>query len=98
MPLAARTRDACYWTASLDRAPFAALSGEVSADVAIVGGGIVGVIAARLLADAGRSVVLLEAGRVGHGVTGRSTAKVTAQHALFLQRIEKEHGADAARV
>ena len=97
MPLAARTQDACYWTAALDSAPYPALSGGVSADVAIIGGGIVGVVAARLLADAGRSVALLEAGRVGHGVTGRSTAKVTAQHSLFLQRIEKDHGAQAAR-
>ena len=53
MPLAARTQDACYWTATLDGAPYAPLSGEVTADVAIIGGGIVGVVAARLLADAG---------------------------------------------
>jgi glycine/D-amino acid oxidase-like deaminating enzyme len=93
----ARTTDACYWTEAEDHAPHAPLRGDVRADVAIVGGGIVGAVAARLLADAGRKVALVEAGRVGHGVTGRSTAKVTAQHSLFLQRIGKQHGEDAAR-
>ena len=93
----ARTTDACYWTEAEDHAPHAPLRGDVRADVAIVGGGIVGAVAARLLADAGRQVALVEAGRVGHGLTGRSTAKVTAQHSLFLQRIEKQHGEDAAR-
>lgn len=93
----AKVSDACYWTASEDRPRHPVLEGATSADVAIIGGGIVGVIAARLLADAGWSVALVEAGRVGHGVTGRSTAKVTAQHSLFLQRIEREHGAEVAR-
>lgn len=89
--------DACYWTCSLPPSGHAPFAGEASADVAIIGGGIVGVIAARLLADSGRSVVLLEAGRFGHGSTGRSTAKVTAQHALSLQRIAKQHGEEGAR-
>ena len=89
--------NACYW---LEREPASrhlSLNGEISADVAIIGGGIVGVIAARLLADAGRSVALVEAGRIGQGVTGRSTAKVTAQHALKLHQIEEKHGADRSR-
>lgn len=88
--------DACYWTAGESRPAYPALVGETSTDVAIIGGGIVGVIAARLLADAGLSVALVEAGRIGHGVTGRSTAKVTAQHSLFLQRISRQHGDEVA--
>src|SRR5690606_26648825 len=51
----------------------------------------------RLLKDRGLTVAVAEASRVGRGVTGRSTAKVTAQHSLFLQRIEDQHGPDAAR-
>lgn len=58
---------------------------------------MVGTVAARVLADRGTRVVLLDSGRVGRGVTGRSTAKVTAQHSLFLSRIEEQHGAEAAR-
>jgi len=94
----AATHDRCYWTGTARTAPdHPALRGDLRVDVAVIGGGIVGVVAARLLKDRGHTVAVVEADRVGHGVTGRSTAKVTAQHSLFLQRIEGQHGADAAR-
>jgi len=96
MPAAARNR--CYWTETARAAPVhTPLCGDLRVDVAVIGGGIVGVVAARLLKDRGHTLAVVEAGRAGHGVTGRSTAKVTAQHSLFLQRIEGQHGADAVR-
>ena len=96
--MAAAPADHCYWTHTARTTPgFLSLNGTFEADVAIIGGGIVGVMAARFLKDRGRRVALIEACRVGQGVTGRSTAKVTAQHSLFLQRIEDQHGAEAAR-
>src|SRR5687768_15626191 len=93
------SNDRCYWADVVREADLRSerLSGEVDVDVAIIGGGIVGIVAGRLLKDRGRRVAVVEAGRVGHGVTGRSTAKVTAQHSVYLQRIEKDHGAEAAR-
>ena len=51
---------------------FPALEGEVKADVCIVGGGYTGLSAALHLAEAGMSVVLLEAQRVGFGASGRN--------------------------
>lgn len=89
----------CYWTDIARRADPGSgpLRDDVEVDVAIIGGGIVGIVAARLLKDRGQRVAVVEAGRVGHGVTGRSTAKVTAQHSVYLQRIERDHGAEAAR-
>ena len=47
------------------RAGFAPLDGDVTADVAVIGGGIVGITTALLLHEAGARVVLLEAGRLG---------------------------------
>ena len=96
MPAAAHDR--CYWTETARPAPsHPAVRGDQRVDVAVIGGGIVGVVAARLLKDRGHTVAVIEAEGVGHGVTGRSTAKVTAQHTLFLQRIEGQHSAEAAR-
>jgi glycine/D-amino acid oxidase-like deaminating enzyme len=70
----------------------------VHADVVVIGAGIVGVTTALLLAEAGVRVVLLEAGRVGHGVTGHTTAKISSQHGLVYSRLRSRFGAEGARV
>jgi glycine/D-amino acid oxidase-like deaminating enzyme/nitrite reductase/ring-hydroxylating ferredoxin subunit len=87
-----------YWNATAQGESFPVLSGTIEADVAIVGGGIVGVTAARMLQDRGLTVALAEGGRIGEGVTGKSTAKVTSQHNLALTTIERKFGADGARI
>ncbi len=56
--------------------PFPKLQGAQSADVAIVGGGYMGLSAALHLAEKGLSVVLLEAHRVGFGASGRNGGQV----------------------
>lgn len=70
----------------------------ITADVLVVGAGITGITAATLLKEAGRSVVLVDAGAVAGGVTGFTTAKVTAGHGVIYSKIEKEHGEEAARL
>jgi len=73
------------------------LDGDVRADVAVVGGGIVGITTALLLAEAGASVVLLEAGRLAGGTSGFTTAKVSSQHGLIYDTLRSKHGAETAR-
>jgi len=73
------------------------LDGDVRADVAVLGGGIVGITTALLLAEAGASVVLLEAGRLAGGTSGATTAKVSSQHGLIYDALRSRHGAETAR-
>ncbi len=81
-----------------DDAPeYPPLEHEARADVAVLGGGIAGVTTALMLAEAGADVVLLEAGRVGHGVTGHTTAKVSSQHGLIYDTLRSRFGAETAR-
>ena len=75
-----------------------ALAGERRADVAVVGGGIIGVTTALRLARAGIDVVLLEGGLLGQGVTGRTTAKASSLHGLTYAELARAHGLEAARV
>ena len=63
-------------------------------NVAVVGGGLTGLTTALLLGRAGRSVVVLEAGPIGHGTTGRSTAKVSLLQGTRLSAIAGKHDAE----
>jgi glycine/D-amino acid oxidase-like deaminating enzyme/nitrite reductase/ring-hydroxylating ferredoxin subunit len=66
------------------------------ADVVVLGAGIAGLTTAYLLAEAGRSVVVLEAGEIAAGVSGHTTAKLTAQHELIYHRLAARFGPASA--
>ncbi len=92
-------QDNSYWNATAGEPPvFPALEGDLEADIVIVGGGIVGVTTARLLKDQGQKVALVEARRVGREVTGKSTAKITSQHGIRYQVLERKFGEEKARL
>jgi glycine/D-amino acid oxidase-like deaminating enzyme/nitrite reductase/ring-hydroxylating ferredoxin subunit len=67
------------------------------ADVVIIGAGIVGLTAALLLCEADCKVIVLEADQVAGGVSGYTTAKLTAGHGLAYSRLEHAFGRDHAR-
>lgn len=87
-----------YWNATARASDFPVLTGTHEADVVVIGAGIVGVTVARLLTDRGLKVVVVEARRVGEEVTGKSTAKITAQHGLALTKIAGKFGEDGAAI
>ena len=87
--------DSC-WVAAAPKASFPSLTGSQDCDVVIVGAGIVGLTTALSLCEAGKSVVVLEARRVGAQVTGRSTAKITTQHSLIYRHLIDTVGQDTA--
>ena len=66
-------RHSYYADTAVRDAEHAALMGDASCDVAVVGGGLAGLSAAIELADRGLSVRLLEAGQIGSGASGRNS-------------------------
>jgi glycine/D-amino acid oxidase-like deaminating enzyme len=75
-----------------------AAPGELTVDVAVIGGGIAGLTTALLAKRDGARVAVIEAGRVGEGVTGANTAKVTALQGTIYSTIQDRHGLEAASV
>lgn len=63
------------------------LPGKISTDIAVIGGGLAGILTAHFLEQSGRQCVVLEADRIGSGQTGHTTAKVTSQHGLIYQKL-----------
>ncbi|ETD83135.1 NAD(P)/FAD-dependent oxidoreductase [Rhodobacter capsulatus] len=67
------------WEVSAPPAPATApLSGPAEAEVAVIGAGFTGLSAALHLAEAGRSVIVLEAEQIGFGASGRNVGLVNA--------------------
>ena len=89
---------ASLWVETSPPTAYPALDRDVSADVAVLGGGIAGLTSALLIARAGLSVVLVDAGKVGRGVSGYSTAKVTSLHSLTYADLVSSRGEDHACV
>ena len=52
------------------------LAGDETSDLVVVGGGCTGLAAALYAARAGRSVILLEGGRIGWGASGRNGGQI----------------------
>ncbi|MEU0004472.1 FAD-dependent oxidoreductase [Streptomyces sp. NPDC006314] len=87
-----------YWLRTAPGPSHPALAGELDVDVAVVGAGMAGLSTAHELARAGLRVAVLEAGRVAAGVTGYTTAKLTAQHTLVYDRLRRTRGLEGARL
>lgn len=73
-----------------------ALKGHVRTDVLIIGGGLAGILCAYRLKKAGIDCVVAEKGTVGCGVTGNTTAKITAQHGIVYNKLIGKFGTEKA--
>src|SRR5450432_1828454 len=74
------------------------LSKSIEVDVCVVGGGLSGLTTAYLLTKAGKSVALLEDGRLASGMTQVTSAHLSNAIDDRIAEIERWHGADGARL
>ena len=88
----------CCWTACAPETAYPTLRSSSASDVVVVGAGIVGLTTAYVLATAGVAVTVVEARKIGRQVTGRSTAKITSQHALIYRYLIRRSGIETARL
>lgn len=74
------------------------LQEDITTDVCIVGGGMVGLTCAYFLARRGLSVVVLESGALGGGQTSRTTGHLTWALDDRFYELERLFGFDGARI
>ena len=86
------------WKATSEIESRPALTKDAAADVCVVGAGIAGLTTAYLLAEEGRSVIVLDDGAIASGETSRTTAHlVNALDDRYFE-LEKLHGEKGARL
>jgi len=76
---------------------FEPLRRDIHTEALIIGGGMAGILTAFLLKQKGLQPVLIDAGRIGHGVTMGTTAKITAQHNVVYSRLVRQFGLSHAQ-
>ncbi|MBQ7314630.1 MAG: FAD-dependent oxidoreductase [Clostridia bacterium] len=89
---------ASIWERQAERVSFEPLKESKHTDVLIIGGGITGVLCAYWLKKAGVDCLLVEADRIGSGITKGTTAKITLGHGLLYDKLIRRFGYDRARL
>ncbi len=92
--------DSLWAKTANETADISPLAGDVKVDVAIIGAGFTGLRAALVLAEAGVRVVVMEAGEVGWGASGRNGGQVNPMgHEppdVVSRRWDEQYGGDFA--
>ena len=86
------------WTATCEIPRYPPLKGDLRTDVLVIGGGMAGILCAHMLQKAGIDYALVEASRLGCGITKNTTAKITSQHGLIYQKIFSRFGMERTRI
>jgi gamma-glutamylputrescine oxidase len=77
---------------------FPVLEGAVDCDVCVIGAGYTGLSSALFLAEAGYSVTVLEAAKVGFGASGRNGGQLVNSYSRDVDVIEERYGDKTAEV
>ncbi|MEX0344465.1 MAG: NAD(P)/FAD-dependent oxidoreductase [Rhizobiaceae bacterium] len=80
-----------------DRPEYAALNGDSSTDILIIGGGFTGLSAAVHLARNGADVTVVEAHRFGDGASGRNGGQMGTGQRAWPEELEAEFGLERAK-
>lgn len=95
-------RDSAYWLDALSMSPVKTQVKQLptslpeQADVIVIGSGYTGLHAALSLVRDGRSVLMFEAGEIGHGCSRRNGGQVSSALKPDLHTLTRRYGYDAA--
>lgn len=85
------------WENTTEKPDFKVLDGDKKTDVLIIGGGMAGVLCAAELKNRNVDYILLEAQKIGMGITRNTTAKITSQHGLIYNKLITKFGVEKAK-
>ena len=87
-----------FWMLESPVVDAAPLTGGESCDVVVIGSGIAGLSTAYELARFGRSVIVIDRGGIGNGMTARTTAHLASELDDFYSELIRTRSEDDARL
>lgn len=87
-----------YWERTAKKETYAPLSKDTETEFLIIGGGITGLMTAWNLMQAGKKPIIVEADRIGSGVTGYTTAHLNVSVDTEYGEVANGHGKEAAKL
>jgi glycine/D-amino acid oxidase-like deaminating enzyme len=85
------------WSESCTLPKKPTMKNDLVVEVAVIGGGMAGLLTAYLLKQQGLDVVVLEGAETASGATKNTTAKITSQHSLIYDRLIHSIGEEQAK-
>ena len=85
------------WLDGMDSSICPSLRKNIDVDVLIIGGGITGISTAYHLRNSNLRICLVEQDLIGHGVTSKTTGKLTYLQELVYSDLISKHSKDVAQ-
>lgn len=86
-----------FWKNTVVLSDYESLNKNVNVDVAIIGGGISGILTAYKLKEEGLNPVIFESGKICGGTSGFTTGKISLAHGLIYAQLLNDFGIEKAR-
>jgi glycine/D-amino acid oxidase-like deaminating enzyme/nitrite reductase/ring-hydroxylating ferredoxin subunit len=91
-------RSRSYWMEEAPVIDAPPLTSDAQCDVLVIGSGIAGLSTAYELSRFGRSVIVIDRGKIGYGMTARTTAHLATELDDLYSELIKVRGEDEARL
>lgn len=91
-------RSKSFWMAETPVVDAPPLTSDAECDVVVIGSGIAGMSTAYELARFGRRVIVIDRGKIGTGMTARTTAHLATELDDFYSELIRVRGEDEARL
>lgn len=91
-----KMKNESYWQKSTTRVECPSLTEDKDLDIAIIGGGLTGVMCAYYLKDSGKRIAVFEQDVLGSQTSGHTTGKITYLHGTIYQFLIKYYSKEIA--
>lgn len=92
-----QNRPNSYWLESTKKSNYPSLDRDINVDIAIIGGGMAGILCGYQLQKEDFNIAILEAKNIVESTTAYTTAKLTSQHGLIYDKIKNKIGEELAK-